>query len=106
MTEDEHREDEHKEDEHRKELAIKIADTIQEILRDSDELSGLLQQARKEGYAVFLSIFSGVVVRRKHSEEAESPPSHDEETSPLPEIFEFTEEDRAFLKSIGIQATE
>jgi F0F1-type ATP synthase assembly protein I len=99
-------ENEHQEDEHRKELAIKIADTIQEILHDSDELSNLLQQARQDGYAVFLSIFSGVVVRRKHSEEAESASFHEEESEPLPEIFEFTEEDRAFLKSIGIQATE
>lgn len=91
------------EDEKRKELAIKIADTIQQALRESDELARLLERAQQEGYNVFLSIFSGVVVRRKHDDDTED--IH-EEASPLPEHFEFTEKDRAFLKSIGIQVSE
>ena len=94
------------EDEQRKRFAIMIADVIQQILRESDELSGLLRQAHQEGYDVFLSIFSGVVVRRKHAEDADGDDDSHEETSSLPEVFEFTEEDRAFLKSIGIQVTE
>ncbi len=94
------------EDEQRKRLAIMIADAIQQILRESNELSGLLRQAHQEGYDVILSIFSGVVVRRKHSEETDDEDTHQKETASLPEVFEFTEQDRAFLKSIGIQVTE
>ncbi len=95
------------EDEQRKRLAIMIADTIQQLLRESNELTDLLQQARQDGYDVLLSIFSGVVVRRKPSEGSEDDEeTSQEETSPLPEVFEFTKEDRAFLKSIGIQVTE
>lgn len=97
------------EEERRKELATQIADTIQHILRDSEELSELLEQAHHEGYAVLLSIFSGVVVRRKETDDEE--PAAEDESSPdnhvpLPEEFEFTEQDRAFLKSIGIHVTE
>lgn len=94
------------EDEQRKRLAIMIADTIQQILRDSDDLSGLLRHAHQEGYDVFLSIFSGVIVRRKHADDDDETGMASEETSLLPEVFEFTEDDRAFLKSIGIQVTE
>jgi hypothetical protein len=95
------------EDEKRKELAIKIADTIQHALRESDELARLLEQAQQEGYNVFLSIFSGVIVRRKPTEDAEEADEDiHEEGLPLPEHFEFTEKDRAFLKSIGIQVPE
>ncbi len=95
------------EDEQRTRLAIMIADTIRQLLRESDELTGLLQQAHQDGYDVLLSIVSGVVVRRKHSENSEDDEeTPQEETSPLPEVFEFTKEDCAFLKSIGIQATE
>lgn len=95
------------EDEQRKRLAGMIADTIQQLLRESNELTGLLQQANQDGYDVLLSIFSGVVVRRRHSDDSEDDEeTPQEEMSPLPELFEFTNEDRAFLKSIGIQVTE
>lgn len=96
------------EEEQRKRFAIMIADTIQQILRESDDLSGLLRQAHKEGYDVFLSIFSGVIVRRKHTDGDDDDDAEmaSETASSLPEVFEFTEEDRAFLKSIGIQVTE
>jgi len=94
------------EDEQRKRLAIMIADVIQQLLRESDDLAEILRQAHQEGYDVFLSIFSGIIVRRKDSEDTEEAADIPEEDQPLPEHFEFTEHDRAFLKSIGIQVPE
>ena len=91
------------EEEHKKRLAILIADAIQHLLRDSDELASILEDAYEEGYDVFLSIFSGIMVRRRemYSEEPEIA-----NEKPLPRKFEFTDFDKEFLKSIGIQVSE
>lgn len=90
------------EDEHKKRLAMMIADAIQHLLRDSDELADILEEAHDEGYDIFLSIFSGIMIRRRgeHTEEEEV------EEEPLPMTFEFTKFDKEFLKSIGIQVPE
>lgn len=86
-------------EEHRKKLAILIADIIHDLLQESDDLADVLEEAQKEGYDVFLTILSGIVIRR-----------HDEKTSAADQetavAFEFTESDKQFLASIGIQAPE
>ena len=86
-------------EEHRKKLAILIADIIHDLLQESDDLADVLEEAQKEGYDVFLTILSGIVIRR-----------HDEKTSAADQEtaveFEFTESDKQFLASIGIQAPE
>ena len=92
------------EDEQKKKLALMIADVIQQLLRDSDELADILGQAQEEGYDIFLSIFSGIVIRRR--EEAQSEGEMAEEEKLLPLKFEFTESDKEFLKSIGIQVPD
>ena len=92
------------EDEQKKKLALMIADVIQQLLRDSDELADILGQAQEEGYDIFLSIFSGIVIRRR--EEAQSEGKRAEEEKLLPLKFEFTESDKEFLKSIGIQVPD
>jgi hypothetical protein len=94
------------EEEQKKQFAIMIADTIQQLLRGSDELAELLTRAHQEGYEVFLSIFSGIVVKRQDEEPSAKPDADDQNSAPLPEKFEFTDSDRAFLKSIGIQDPE
>jgi hypothetical protein len=101
------------EEEQRKQLAIAISDVIQHLLRDSDELAEALEHAHQAGYDVFLSFLSGIVVRRKEAaaeavSDGENPVLMGEKDSEeeLPEVFEFTEQDLAFLKSIGIQAPE
>lgn len=84
----------------RKKFALMIADVIQQLVRDSDELATVLGKAHAEGYDIFLSIFSGIAIRRR----GETSPVKAEQTKePLPLKFEFTESDQAFLKSIGIQ---
>ncbi len=93
------------EEEQRKKLALMIADVIQELLRDSDELAAILGKAQEEGYDIFLSIFSGIVIRRR--EEAQSAGERKvrgEESLPLK--FEFTKSDKDFLQSIGIQVPD
>jgi hypothetical protein len=93
------------EDEQKKKFALMIADVIQQLLRNSDELADVLGQAHDEGYDIFLSIFSGIVIRRQgetHSEERR----RIIEKESLPSKFEFTESDKEFLKSIGIEAPE
>lgn len=92
------------EDEQKKKLALMIADVIQQLLRDSDELADILGQAQEEGYDIFLSIFSGIVIRRR--EEAQSEKEMAEKEKLLPLKFEFTESDKEFLKSIGIQVPD
>ena len=92
------------EDEQKKKLALMIADVIQQLLRDSDELADILGQAQEEGYDIFLSIFSGIVIRRR--EEAQSEGEMVEKEKLLPLKFEFTESDKEFLKSIGIQVPD
>ncbi len=86
-------------EEHRKKLAILIADIIHDLLQESDDLADVLEEAQEEGYDVFLTILSGIVIRR-----------HDEKTSVADQetavAFEFTESDKQFLASIGIQAPE
>jgi len=96
------------EDEQKKKLALMIADVIQQLLRDSDELTDLLGKAHDEGYEIFLSIFSGIVIRRRgetHSEHGAGQ-KRVEERRALPLKFEFTKSDKEFLKSIGIQAPD
>ncbi|MBD3308044.1 hypothetical protein GF339_16485 [candidate division KSB3 bacterium] len=86
------------EEERRKKLAIMIADVIQNLLSDSEDLSLLLEEANKEGYDILLTIFSGIMIRRRDEELDDD----DEEESPLPLNFELTQADREFLQSIGI----
>ena len=93
-------------EEQKKQFAIMIADAIQQLLRESDELAELLTWAHQEGYEVFLSIFSGIVIKRQGEDLSESSDADDQNNAPLPEKFEFTDSDRAFLKSIGIQEPE
>ncbi len=93
------------EDEQKKKFALMIADVIQQLLRDSDELADVLGKAHEEGYDIFLSIFSGIVVRRRGETQNEARSQSKEEES-LPLKFEFTEADKEFLKSIGIQVSE
>ena len=85
-------------EEQKKKFAIMIADLIQELLRDSEDLSAILEEANKEGYDIFLTILSGIMIRRQ--EEAQ------DEDKPLPAKFEFTELDKEFLQSIGIRIPE
>jgi hypothetical protein len=95
------------EEEQKKQFALSIADVIQQLLRESDELAEILEYVREEGYDVFLSIFSGIVIKRhneKRSDEADDEGA--QELDPLPLTFQFTEADKVFLKSIGIQAPE
>lgn len=94
------------EEEQRKKLATLIADVIQRLLRDSDELTELLEQAHEEGYDIFLSILSGIVVRRREEEEEEKEEKRSSDSELLPLKFEFTEADKTFLQSIGIQVSE
>jgi len=89
------------EDEQKKKLALMIADAIQQLLRDSDELAKILGKAHEEGYDIFLSILSGIVIRRR----GETLRRTQEEES-LPLKFEFTKSDKEFLQSIGIQIPE
>ena len=93
------------EEEQKKQFAIMIADVIQQLLRESDELAELLARAHQEGYEVLLSIFSGIVIKRQ-DEDASKRMEVEERTPSLPEKFEFTDSDRVFLKSIGIQIPE
>ena len=87
-------------EERRKYFAMLIADMIQDLLRDSDELSDILEAASEEGYDIFLTIFSGIMIRnREDAENTETP-------SPLPPKFEFTQFDKEFLQSIGIRLPE
>jgi hypothetical protein len=88
-------------DEQKKKLALMIADIIQQLLRESDELATVLGKAQAEGYDIFLSIFSGIIIRRR----GETPPSN-EDDEVLPLKFEFTAADREFLKSIGIEVPD
>ncbi len=82
-----------KKEDQRKRIAVMIANRIQEVLRESDELTELLEEARDDGYNVLLTVFSGIIVRRREGEDA----------PPLPIKFEFTDFDKDFLHSIGIQ---
>ncbi len=84
-------------EERRKYFAMLIADMIQDLLRDSDELSEILKAASEEGYDIFLTIFSGIMIRQR--EDSEKP----EQSSPLPPKFEFTQFDKEFLQSIGVR---
>lgn len=86
-----------KKEEHQRRIAIMIADRVREALRDCDELSELLEEARDDGYDVLLSIISGIIVRRRDGDAAK------DSEQPLPITFEFTDSDKEFLQSIGIQ---
>ena len=86
-----------KKEEHQRRIAIMIADRVREALRDCDELSELLEEARDDGYDVLLSIISGIIVRRREGVAAK------DDDHPLPVTFEFTDADKEFLQSIGIQ---
>ena len=77
----------------RRRIATMVADAIREVLNESDEVQGLLREAADEGYDVLLSVVSGIMVRRSERRRDE----------PLPITFEFSEFDKQFLKSVGIQ---
>lgn len=83
-------------EEHRRRIATVITELIHEFIQDSDELADVMQEAREEGYDVLLSIMSGVIIRRRD----------DEKETPLPDTFELTEQDKEFLASIGVAASE
>lgn len=85
-------------EEQRKKFAMIIADIIQDLLRDSDDLSTILEEVNKEGYDVLLTISSGILIRRREDKE--------EEEKPLPAHFEFSQSDKEFLQSIGITIPE
>jgi len=92
------------EEEQKKKFGMMIADVIQQLLRNSEELSTILEKAHDEGYDVFLSIISGVVVRQR--EEKPSKDDHPETDEPLPITLEFTDQDKEFLHSIGIRVPD
>ena len=79
------------EEEQKKEFAIMIADVIQQLLRESDELAELLTRAHQEGYEVFLSIFSGIVIKRQDKDSTKETETEEKGASILPEKFEFTD---------------
>lgn len=82
----------------RRRIATMVADAIRAVLKDSDELQELLREASDDGYDVLLSVFSGIMVRRRESEHEKG-----EQRQPLPITFEFSDFDKQFLKSVGIQ---
>jgi len=88
-------------EEQKRKFAMLIADLIQELLRESDDLSAILELAKEEGYDIFLTLFSGIMIRDRKDLAAED---DTEELSPIE--FEFTQFDKEFLQSIGIQVTE
>ncbi|MCP4404632.1 MAG: hypothetical protein GY801_45930 [bacterium] len=87
-------------EEQKQQFAIMIADIIQELLQDSDELSEILETASDEGYDIFLTVFSGIMIRRRDEDDVEA---EDTAPGPLPIKFEFTEMDKEFLQSIGVR---
>ncbi len=88
-------------EEQKRKFAMLVADLIQELLRESDDLSAILELAKEEGYDIFLTIFSGIMIRdREELTEVDDI----EESAPIE--FEFTQFDKEFLQSIGIQVTE
>ena len=89
-------------EEQKQQFAIAIADIIQDLLQDSDELSDILEAAREEGYDVLLTVFSGIMIqRRDERENAEE--DENNAPAPLPIKFEFSEMDKKFLRSIGVR---
>lgn len=94
------------EEERKKRLALLIADAIQQLLRESDELAEILERAHKEGYDVFLSIFSGIVIQRHGEKMLDELDERETDREALPLSTEFTKADKVFLKSIGIQVPE
>ena len=58
-------------EEQRKQFAMMIADVIQELLKDSEELSAILEEANAEGYDIFLTILSGIMIRRREETDPE-----------------------------------
>ncbi len=88
-------------EEQKRKFAMLIADLIQELLRESDDLSAILELAKEEGYDIFLTIFSGIMIR-----ESEDLIKEDNTEELAPVEFEFTQFDKEFLQSIGIQVTE
>jgi predicted deacetylase len=89
-------------EEPKRKFAIMIADAIQQMLRNSDELTEILEEAQEEGYDVVLSIFSGIMIRRR--DQADEDGEADEQE--LPETFQFSDADKEFLQSIGIQVPD
>lgn len=87
-------------EERRKRIANVIADAIQQLLKDSDELSTLLTTAKEEGYDIFLTVFSGIMIRRRENARVQK------DDGSLPLKFEFTDFDKEFLQSIGIKVPE
>ena len=88
-------------EEQKQQFAIMIADIIQDLLQDSDELTEILEAASDDGYDIFLTVFSGIMIRRRDEDEVGN--DEDSTPGPLPIKFEFTEMDKEFLQSIGVQ---
>lgn len=91
------------EEEQKKKFAMLIADLIQQLLRNSDELSEILEEANEEGYDIFLTVFSGIMIRDRDDGYEEE---EEEQQQPLPLKFEFSRFDKEFLQSIGIRIPE
>ena len=87
-------------EEQKQQFAIMIADIIQELLQDSDELSEILETASDEGYDIFLTVFSGIMIQRRGEDQDDD---EDRKSGPLPIKFEFSEMDKKFLRSIGVR---
>lgn len=87
-------------EEQKQQFAIMIADIIQDLLQDSDELSEILETASDEGYDIFLTVFSGIMIQRRDEDDSED---EDKALGPLPIKFEFSEMDKKFLQSIGVR---
>lgn len=64
-------------------------------------MTDILAEASAEGYDIFLTVFSGVMLRRRDDEKTNA-----KTEIPLPEKFEFSQFDREFLQSIGIRPPE
>ena len=89
-------------EEQRKRFAMMIADVIHQVLQESDDLTDILAEASDEGYDIFLTVFSGVMLQRRDDKKTNAKTGE----TPLPEKFEFSQFDREFLQSIGIRPPE
>ena len=86
-------------DDPKEKYAMILANTIQHLLRNSDELRDILKEAHEEGYEILLTIFSGIIVQERRKQQPDNPEA-------WPDTFEFTEFDKDFLQSIGIQVPD
>ncbi|PIE28980.1 hypothetical protein CSA57_10995 [candidate division KSB3 bacterium] len=84
-----------RDEEQKQQFAMAIAGILQELLQGSEKLNEIFETAREKGYDILLTVFSGIMIQRRN-ERAETP-------SPLMTGFRFSETDKKFLRSIGVQ---